>query len=91
VFDSLTIHGTAGSVLHGYREAVVVKAWRITRVKAEGVWMLTATIARVDKAIARKAPLLFTAPRAGGFWAWPVDAIDIGETSLRAQLGPVER
>jgi len=92
VFDSLTIHGAAGAVMHGYYEAVVVTSWRITRVKTEGGhWVLRATIARIDKAQARRAPLLFTAPRPGGFWAWPIDAIDIGETSLRAHLGPPER
>lgn len=92
MFDSLTIHGGAGSVLWGYRVAVELTSWRITRVKAEGgAWMLSATIARIDKFHARQAPLLFTAPRQGGFWAWPIAAIEIGETSLRASLGPPER
>jgi hypothetical protein len=92
VFDSLTITGGAGSVLWGYRVAVELTAWRIVRVKADGGdWILTATIARVDKFQARQAPLLFTAPKAGGFWMWPIDAIEIGETSLRAHLGPPER
>jgi hypothetical protein len=92
VFDSLTIHGGAGSVMWGYRVAVELKTWRIVRAKADGgQWMLSATIARIDKFQSRQAPLLFTAPRAGGFWAWPIDAIEIGETSLRATLGPPER
>jgi hypothetical protein len=92
VFDSLTIHGGAGSVLWGYRVAVELKTWRIVRVKDEGGgWILSATIARIDKFQARQAPLLFTAPRPQGFWAWPITTIDIGETSLRATLGPPER
>lgn len=92
MFDSLTIHGGAGSVLWGYRVAVELKSWRITRVKDEGgAWILRGTIARIDKFQARQAPLLFTAPRPNGFWAWPIDAIDIGETNLRAYLGPPER
>lgn len=92
MFESLTITGGAGAVLHGYREAVVLSAWRIVRRKADGgEWILSGTIARVDKAQARKTPLLFTAPRASGFWMWPIDAIEIGETSLRAHLGPPER
>ena len=78
--------------MHGSREAVVLTAWRIVRTKESGgEWILSATIARVDKFQARQAPLLFTAPKAGGFWLWPVDAIEIGETSLRAHLGPPER
>jgi len=93
VFDSLTVTGLAGAVMYGSREAVVIKSWRITRIKADGGhWMLSARIERVVSAFyARQAPLLFTAPRAGGFWLWPVDAIEIGETSLRAELGPPER
>jgi hypothetical protein len=92
VFESLTVHGGAGAVMHGYYEAVVVTSWRITRVKDEGGrWILRATIARIDKAQARRAPLLFTAPRPGGFWAWPVKTLALGETSLRAELGPPER
>ena len=92
MFDALTIRGVAGSVLWGARVAVEVINWRITRIKAEGgAWVLHATIARIDKFQARQAPLLFTAPRPQGFWAWPVDAIEIGETSLRAYLGPPER
>ena len=92
MFDALTITGGAGSVLWGYRVAVELSRWRIRRVKADGgAWILSATITRIDKFQARQAPLLFTAPRPGGFWAWPVDAIEIGETSLLAYLGPPER
>ena len=92
MFTTLTITGGAGSVLWGYRVAVELTSWRITRVKDEGGrWILRGTVARVDKFQARQAPLLFTAPRPQGFWAWPIDAIEIGETSLRAELGPPER
>jgi hypothetical protein len=92
VFQSLTIQGGAGSLLWGSRVAVELTSWRIVCTKAEGrQWILTATIGRVDQFQARQTPLLFTAPRAGGFWAWPIEALDIGETSLRASLGPPER
>jgi hypothetical protein len=92
VFASLTITGGAGSVLWGHRVAVEVTRWRIRRVKADGGdWILSATIARIDKPYTRKAPLLFTAPRPGGFWYWPIDALEIGETSLLGYLGPPER
>jgi hypothetical protein len=92
VFDALTITGGAGAVLWGSRVAVELTHWRIRRIKAEGgEWILSGTIARIDKFQARQAPLLFTAPRPHGFWCWPVDAIEIGETSLRACLGPPER
>ena len=92
MFESLTVTGGAGSVLWGARVAVEVKRWTIRRVKSDGGhWILSATIARIDKFQARQAPLLFTAPRANGFWMWPIDAIEIGETNLRAYLGPPER
>lgn len=92
MFDTFTITGVAGSLLWGSRVAVEVTRWRIRRVKADGGdWILSATITRIDKFQSRQAPLLFTAPRPGGFWAWPVDAIEIGETSLLAYLGPPER
>jgi hypothetical protein len=93
VFHALTIHGGAGAVLWGSRVAVELTAWRIVRTPAAegGQWILTATIGRVDHFQARQTPLLFTAPRAGGFWAWPIAALDLGETNLRASLGPPER
>ena len=92
MFDSLTIHGGAGSVLWGYRVAVELKRWTITRVKDDGGrWILSGTFTRVDKFQARQAPLLFTAPRPGGFWAWPVKTLALGDTNLRASLGPPER
>ena len=91
MFTSLTIHGGAGSVLWGYRVAVELTAWKITRGQEEARWILRGTVARVDKFQARQAPLLFTAPRAGGFWAWPITSLTVGESSLRATLGPPER
>lgn len=90
MFDALTVHGTAGTLLNGAaRIAVEFSTWRITR--TEGHWLLHATIARIDPFQARQRPLIFTAPRKAGWWAWPVQAIEIGETSLRANLGPPEQ
>ena len=89
MFREIALHGGAASIVWGYRPAVELRAWRIAKV--EGVWKLTGAIARVDKFQARQAPLLFTAPRPGGFWAWPIVTIAIGETSLRATLGPPVR
>jgi len=86
VFEKIALHGGAASIVWGYRPAVELRTWRI--VKSEGKWILSGTIARVDKFQARQAPLLFTAPRPGGFWAWPIETIAIGETSVRAKLGP---
>jgi hypothetical protein len=89
VFREITVHGGVGSILWGSRVAVALRTWRI--VKVEQQWILSATIDRVDRFQARQAPLIFTAPRAAGFWCWPITALDLGETSLRAHLGPPER
>lgn len=91
MFDQLTVTGGAGSILFGHRVAVGLQSWRISRSRADPIWTLTATIAHVDKFQARQAPLLFTAPRAGGYWAWPVHQISIGATQLWAQLGSPEQ
>jgi hypothetical protein len=91
MFDKLRIHGTAASILWGYRAAVTLKTWSIVRVK--GQWTLSATIERCEPFMARQRPLLFTAPRDGardGMWAWGVQSIQIGGSSLIAQLGPPE-
>ena len=85
----LTIRGAAASLVWGSRTAAELSAWRIAKV--EGQWCLAATIARVDRFQARQAPLLFTAPRPGGFWAWPIKSITVGESQLRAVLGPPVR
>ena len=91
MFDSLTVNGTTGAILWGHGVAVDLRSWRVARSQADPVWTLTATIAHVDKFQARQRPLLFTAPRAGGYWAWPVHEISIGETNLWARLGSPEQ
>ena len=73
----------------GYSDAVVLKSWAIT--KADGTWTLTAAIARVDPYLSRQRPLLFTAPRPGGFWQWPLVDLQLGNARLVATLGPPER
>jgi len=92
VFDKLTITGGTGAVLFGHCPVVELTHWRIRRVKADGGdWILSATITWIDKFQSRRSPLLFAAPRAGGFWYWPIDAIEIGDANLLAYLGPPER
>lgn len=89
MFRALTISGGAASILYGYRQAATLTSWRIT--KRDGRWTLTATVARVDRFMARQKPLLFTAPRAKGFWAWGVTSMDVGTNQLVATLGPPEQ
>ncbi len=93
MIQHLTLHGGAGSILWGYREAVLLRSWRIAQDKKK-VWTLTGATARVDAFQARQKPLLFTAPHAksrNGFWAWPVERLEVGVGKIVAVLGPPVR
>jgi hypothetical protein len=91
VFQGVTLHGGPASLLWGYRTAAVLTSWRITRVK-RGRWALAATVSRVDPFQLRQRPLLFTAPRARGFWAWGVISLDeVTPRTISATLGPPEQ
>jgi hypothetical protein len=90
VFNSLALHGGAASLLWGHREAAALGPWRITRAD-RGRWYLSATIARANPFMLRQRPLLFTAPRTRGFWAWGIEAIEVGPGTLYARLGPPEQ
>jgi hypothetical protein len=90
VFRHLTVRGGSAAVLWGYRPAVTLRRWTITKPEGQS-WTLTGTIDRVDAFMVRQRPLLFTAPRAQGFWAWGVESITGGPHTLVATLGPPEQ
>ena len=92
MFQSITLHGGAATILWGYRPAATLRSWSIAKV--QGQWTLKAVIERADAFQCRQTPLLFTAPREGahdGFWAWGVESIQVGDRSLVARLGPPEQ
>ena len=91
MFRSLTLRGGPAALLWGHRTAAALSSWRIG--KDEGKWVLVATIRQADAFQLRQRPLLFTAPRDKGFWAWPITTLEVGPpyTSLRATLGPPEQ
>lgn len=91
MFTSLTLHGGAAEILWGYRPAVVLAKWRITRDKKKNAWHLTGTASRVDAFQSRQTPLLFTAPREHGFWAWSVEQLTVSGSQIKATLGPPEQ
>ena len=85
MFEKLTIHGEAASLLWGYRTAATLSAWRIT--KDQQQWKLTATVQQMDAFQARQRPLLFSAPHEKGRWCWMVEELHISERQLTATLG----
>ena len=88
MFRRFRWHGQRGAIVWGHRTAVEVSAWSIR--KTEGTWWLTAKPVRADPFAARQRALLFAAPRAGGFMAFPVLELFLGPTVIRARIGPPE-
>lgn len=81
----------------GYRPAATIGSWTVERRRdtkqSPWEWTLRATLAGVPDAFAlRQRPLLFSAPRKGGFFVWPVQRIDVHEArTVTASLGPPEQ
>lgn len=95
MFGKLTMRGQQASIAWGYRQAATLGTWTVRKDVDEktqrAVWTLTARLGtQVDRFQLRQRPLLFSAPRKGGFWVWPVRTLHVGETTLLADLGPPE-
>ena len=90
MFRRLRVRGAAGSLLWGYHAAAVLGRWTIAK-GSDGKWRLTAVVTRLEAFQIRQRPLLFTAAREHGWWAWGVESIEIGDRSLVAVLGPPEQ
>jgi len=88
MFRRLRWYGTRGAIVWGHRTAVELSAWSVR--KREGHWWLTATPVRADPFASRQRALLFAAPRAGGFWTFPVLELHLGPAAINARLGPPE-
>jgi hypothetical protein len=89
VVNDVTMRGGQGSITWGYRTAADIVSWRVSR-KA-GKWKLVARPKRIDSYQVTQTPLLFVAPRMGGFWTWPIEKLTVGAESLVAELGPPEQ
>lgn len=88
-YHRIKLHGERGALLWGYHEAATFRSWRIW--KGPNGWQLLGRLARVDSFQARQSPLLFSAPRDKGLWAWGVDSIEIKGFDIRASLGEPEQ
>jgi len=100
MFKSITLRGKSATLAWGYRTAVALTTWTISRTvdeaKGTHTWTLAARLGpqcdrfQVRQAQARRE-LLFTSPRRGGFWVWPLHTVTVGETRVIATLGPPEQ
>jgi hypothetical protein len=88
MFQALTLHGGEASIAWAWHTAAVCRTWRITRGKTE--WALVATVQRADPFKLQQRPLLFTVPRKGGHWCWPIKTVTVQGAQLTATLGPME-
>lgn len=95
--QDLTLRGRAGSLVWGYRSAATVSTWSVERRRPEDdgpwEWTLRGRVdGKVDAFALRQRPLLFSAPRRGGFFTWPVKTLHVIETppSVIATLSPPE-
>jgi hypothetical protein len=100
LFNAITLRGKGATLSWGYRVAAMLPAWTVSRRldEAKGVWAwsLSATLGpQIDRFQVRQAQarreLVLSAPRKGGFWVWPVQAVTVGEKTLTATLGPPEQ
>lgn len=83
------MHGGEAAITWGWHTAAVCNKWSVHKSEA-GAWSLVATMTRADPFKLKQRPLLFTAPRKGGRWCWPIRAVTVGVSEVRATLGPPE-
>ena len=74
MFRAVTLSGTGGSIVWGYRTNAHLRRWAIARPARGHAWTLTGTVDSLDARLLTKSKLLFTAPRSGrcGLWCFPV-------------------
>jgi hypothetical protein len=85
---AVTLRGQEATVVHVYQTAAVCKTWTVYR-SEQGAWTLRAEVTRADPFRLRQGPLLFRAPRVGGYFQWPIVAATLEHPrSLTASLGP---
>ena len=84
----MTLRGKEATIVWCYHTAAVMRDWTVYRTP-EGDWSLQAVVSRADPFQLRQQPLIFRAPRVGGFFAWPVKGCSLGaRAALVATLGP---
>jgi len=94
MFTELVMHGDRDAKMEAtiswsWHTAAVCRAWHV-RKNDKGQWSLIAQVVRADPFKLQQRPLRFNAPRKGGHWSWPVQAVTVVDTHLTAALGPME-
>jgi hypothetical protein len=86
------LRGVVGIVKWSYYRAAVIEGYRVVRREQphHDKWALTATVVMADAFKLTQRPLLFEAPYQGGVWRWPIEAFDLVNGKLTAQLGRLE-
>jgi hypothetical protein len=90
MFDELVVTGGEATISWAWHTAAVCRSWRIYKSRTRAQWSLVATVTRVDPYKLQQRPLLFNAPRKGGYWCWPVKAVTLTDKQITAALGPME-
>jgi hypothetical protein len=90
MFDELVVTGGEATISWAWHTAAVCRSWRIYKSRTRAQWSLVATVTRVDPYKLQQRPLLFNAPRKGGYWCWPVKAVTVQDKQITAALGPME-
>lgn len=85
MFERLTLNGKEGSVVWGYRTAVRLKSWAVT--KTDKGWTLRGAYFDLDAFQIRQSPLTFAAPRPQGILTWPVLSLRVENNMVIAKLG----
>jgi hypothetical protein len=89
VFRQVTITGQGATLVWCGQTAAVLGRWSIAKDPKKG-WQLQAALTRADRYCVRQRGLLFSAPRLGGFFCWPVLELVLTPGTVRATLGPIE-
>jgi len=85
----VTIKGMSGEVRWAYHSAATLKDWSVTAEPTGDT--LTASIVSLDTFKASQRPLTFVVARPKGQpWVWPIQSLQVTDTTLKATLGPVE-
>lgn len=93
MFRRVTLTGTGGALVWGYRPIAQWRRWTIARAAAGHVWTLSGPHDSLDARLLSKPGLVFTAPRPGraGLWCFPVRAVTLGvDGALRVTLADPE-